>query len=358
MFCEKSVAVFAGVFAGQPIYRPYAGLAVFGEVHFCGVVAAIIDVGDDRLGLCINLVQKVKLLLRKLADVVGDEQKSAESLVDLGDKSFFGIGVFQVDLAHEEDVGIVAERAPVKTATENRILNRRLGGHDFVVCERVNETRFELNINVRADAAVIEPAERREQRHAATQNVFVAAAVAKEGAGVIHNLAAGFVAEGDKARRVQEVEFDHIVAPLVQNHVKEVADIVGALFDVKVEREARTSAKHARCRFAVCVFQNPVGMSFCHDTVLFDIEGRKPKSRLVSAFVDFVGDELHTVREFLFIGGQPVADFRLMAVVNLENVDFVRAGKTFKVAQDNLFVDFREVVVPARVARGVVYAAF
>ena len=37
--------------------------------------------GDDRLGLCINLVQKVKLLLRKLADVVGDEQKSAESLV-------------------------------------------------------------------------------------------------------------------------------------------------------------------------------------------------------------------------------------------------------------------------------------
>ena len=47
-----------------------------------------------------------------------------------------------------------------------------------------------------------------------------------------------------------------------------------------------------------------------------------------------------------------------MAVVNLENVDFVRAGKTFKVAQDNLFVDFREVVVPARVARGVVYAAF
>ena len=33
------------------------------------------------------------------------------------------------------------------------------------------------------------------QRHAATKNVFVAAAVAKESAGVIHNLAAGFVAE-------------------------------------------------------------------------------------------------------------------------------------------------------------------
>ena len=313
---------------------------------------------DDRLGLCINLVQKVKLLLRKLADVVGDEQKSAESLVDLGDKSFFGICVFQVDLAHEEDVGIVAERAPVKAATENRILNRRLGGYDFVVRERVNETRLELNIDVRADAAVIEPAKRREQRHAATQNVFVAAAVAKESAGVVHNFAAGFVAEGDKTRRVQEVELDHIVAPLVQNHVKEVADIVGALFDVKVESEARTSAKHSLCRFAVCVFQNPVGMSFCHDAVLFDIEGRKPKPRLVPAFVNFVGDELHTVREFLFIGGQPVADFRLMAVVNLENVDFVRAGKTFKVAQDNIFVDFREVVVPARVARGVVYAAF
>ena len=59
---------------------------------------------------------------------------------------------------------------------------------------------------------------------------------------------------------IEEVELNHIEAPLVDNNVEEVADIFSCFGMIEVERVSTAPALTAEERLALCILNEPVGM--------------------------------------------------------------------------------------------------
>ena len=262
------------------------------------------------------------------------------------------LGEFKIIIAQEEYVRIVTERPAVQMAAENGIGDCVLRGRNLVVnVQSVIIFSFELQIDVTADPASVHDPERRTQRHAATEYQFVAHAFAQKFHCVRHDLAAAQPVSGEHALTVQKVELDHVVAPIVQNDVEEISDILAHLFVIQIQSIRAAPAHATYYRIAAGIFDHPIGVLSGESGLLLRIEGCKPYSRQIAFFVNLVGDVFHAVRKF-FARIQPVADKSLEAVVYLEYIDRVADSvQSVQISQDDVFVDLLKIIVPAGISR-------
>ena len=124
------------------------------------------------------------------------------------------------------------------------------------------------------------------------------------------------------ALSVQEVQFDHVVAPIVQDGVKLLSQVFANLRIVDIQDECNAPAAVADDEFSVVIAHEPVRM--LPDDLrgtLGDKRG-KPDSRLIPLCVNFICQIFHAMGEFGIIC-RPVTDSGFKAVINLENGDLI-----------------------------------
>ena len=91
---------------------------------------------------------------------------------------------------------------------------------------------------------------------------------------------------------------------------------------IDIERIRAAPRDTAELRLAVGIANEPIGMLFQYARFsALNIERRKPYSREIALPVDGVGYCFHAVGEVLAVIVEPVADKRLIAVVDLEYID-------------------------------------
>lgn len=91
---------------------------------------------------------------------------------------------------------------------------------------------------------------------------------------------------------------------------------------IDIERIRAAPRDTAELWLAVGIADEPVGMLFQYSRfAALDIERRKPYSRKVALSVDGIGYGFHAVGEVLAVIVEPVADKRLITVVDLEYID-------------------------------------
>ena len=100
---------------------------------------------------------------------------------------------------------------------------------------------------------------------------------------------------------------------------------------IDIERIRAAPRDTAELWLAVGIANEPIGMllQYARFSAL-NIEGRKPNTRKVALPVDGVGYGFHAVGEVLAVIVEPVADKRLITVVDLEYIDaLARPRKPF-----------------------------
>ena len=100
---------------------------------------------------------------------------------------------------------------------------------------------------------------------------------------------------------------------------------------IYIERIRAAPRDTAELRLAVGIAYEPIGMLFQYARfAALDIERRKPYSREIALSVDGVGYGFHAVGKVPAVIVEPVADKRLIAVVDLEYIDaLARPRKPF-----------------------------
>ncbi len=146
---------------------------------------------------------------------------------------------------------------------------------------------------------------------------------------------------------IEEVEFNHIIAPLVEDDIKEMFDVLTNLGVVHIDCVGAVPGKAAPFGRALFVQNQPVGMLVRGFGNALNREGGNPDAREIALLMNSVGNRFHAAGEFYRVNIEPVAYEGLIAVVNLENRNILfYFVEPVEIAKDNLFIDFLEVVVP------------
>ena len=221
------------------------------------------------------------------------------------------------------DVGVVDERPAVELSAEDGIVDVVGRGDALSVHLLLAGSLLPAQIHVRAYAAIIHFAERRPHRHAATEDFLIPCQVAYELHTVAHNLAARLVVSGYLAAVVQEVELDHVEAPIVKHGVEYLLEIGAHVGIINIQRVKAAPVVAAADGLALSVAQQPIGVLSRNLGILMRGKRRKPQSRFNTGGVQSVCNPAHTALKRR-LERQPVADIRLIAVVYLEDI-YLRA---------------------------------
>lgn len=331
--------------------------------RFRRAVLRVFD-ADDVRGLVLGHLDGIIFFREKVLEVfcrfrvvvpriVRHEDDASHDVVELREQQFLRDAVLQIVFSQEEDVRVVGECAAVEAAAEDGVDHRVAGRGDLPgQSQFVEEVAAVDLVGVRADAAGVEDAETGAERSAAAEDQFVAAGFPKEVDAVGHELSAVLPETRVLADAVEEVEFDEVIAPLVQDDIEEVLDVLPGAGVVDVERIGEAPAEVGEDAAALLVFDEPVRVLFRHFGLRCSTERREPDAGFVAFGMDGVGAGFHAVGELLFVRDQPVSGVLLIAVVDLEDLSLLLCEvQSVQVAVDDLLVDLAEIVVPGGVAR-------
>ena len=166
--------------------------------------------------------------------------------------------------------------------TVHAVLHGNLCGDNFLIGDFDVKLLFERVFGVASYTASVHHSERRAERHAASENDFIAAALAQEVHRLAHKLSARLVVSGFDCGGIEEVELDHIEVPLVKHLVEKRFDICPNLFFFEIESIKTAPRYTAQHGFAVFAADEPIGM------ILYDVcaelrrKRRVPKPRFVA----------------------------------------------------------------------------
>ncbi len=123
---------------------------------------------------------------------------------------------------------------------------------------------------------------------------------------------------------IQEVELDHIKAPIFEDGGKDLLEIGlnFGMIDIEGVEFAAPVKGIVSDHTGVSVFiaQDPRGMLLGERRLLLTDERSQPQSRLISGLMDGLCDGLHAVGKAIRKRAQPVADGPLIAVVDLKDI--------------------------------------
>ena len=205
-------------------------------------------------------------------------------------------------------------------------------------------------VNIAADSAGIANADCGTHGRTAAEKKLVAHAFTQKLHCLIHNFAAALAVSGCYALAVEEVELNHIVAPLVEHGVKHLFDVFSCFIVINIKSVCAAPCDTAELRLALFILDKPVRMLLGNSRNLLTAEGSNPYACKVALFVHLIGNILHTLGEFVAII-KPVTYIGLIAVVNLKDgCFFLSRVKTVEVTDDDILSDILEIVVPRGVA--------
>ena len=151
--------------------------------------------------------------------------------------------------------------------------------------------------HIRADTHILNLAEARHLLNATSKDWLVAAALAQQVDCVVNYLAPALAVHRNNRSGVEEVEFNHIKAPYVENFVEHALNIVASALVVDIKAVESAPVVTYRNRFAVRKSDYPVRVVFDELRALVSAKRRKPDTCLKTFFVYSVRNVFNTVRE-------------------------------------------------------------
>ncbi len=109
----------------------------------------------------------------------------------------------------------------IQRGSAKRIADGGLGGHPFTMNVAMKPGTFPIQAHIRTDPAVIDASERGTQGYSTPQDQFVSDNLAQKAHGFAHALTPRFVGMMAHAGGIQEIQFDQVVAPHVEDGVKD-----------------------------------------------------------------------------------------------------------------------------------------
>ena len=134
-----------------------------------------------------------------------------------------------------------------------------------------------------------------------------------------HPARAGLLLIAEEGRRVQEVQLHQIEAPLVKDAAEGLPDVGFRLRMIEIQR-VKAAPIAARRIHLLPVTVDLLRMIHKVGGFLRRAERREPQAGLKALRMDLIHQEFHPVRELFRVRLQPVADRRLPAVIDLEEI--------------------------------------
>ena len=184
---------------------------------------------------CLERILKHRHLLRVITIyIIRDEKQVAKNFINLRNNFPLGHIQLHIIIAQQKNVRVVAEGAPIELAAENGVVDGIFRCRILTMGQVAMQGGLPIKAHIRADAAKINLTIAGRERHAAAENELIAHTVTDEIHRFAHQLAAGFVILRKNARGIEEIELHHVVTPLVEDHIKAIANILRRLRMIEI----------------------------------------------------------------------------------------------------------------------------